>query len=307
MTVKKKKKHSGPKSTLLSHHKPSPKLFSLSAKASRTLIRSHHQLRKRHAQAIADGDIDAADALLAQIEAQGGLRLYQLASINGQSNERGGDSSKVLMEWLREGLTPPDGIKPKWQQLDRPLLRMLEVGALSATNACSRSRLFDVTRIDLNSQDDQRILKQDFMQRPLPSSDDEGFDIVSLSLVLNFLPDNASRGDMLRRTLPFLRSLPEVLRTTGSYAEFFPSLFLVLPAPCITNSRYIDEDRLKAIMGSLGYFMVRKKTSSKLVYYLWTHNGPQEQPSLKRSYKKVEVNPGKKRNNFAVTLEEDRA
>ncbi|KAH0566413.1 hypothetical protein GP486_000196 [Trichoglossum hirsutum] len=306
MTVRKKKKHSGPKSALLSHHKPSPKLITLSAKASRTLIRSHHQLRKRHAQATADGDTVAADALLAQIEAQGGLRLYQLASIKGQSNERGGDSSKVLMEWLQEVLTPSDGIKPGRQPLERPLLRMLEVGALSATNACSCSRLFDVTRIDLNSQDDQRILQQDFMQRTLPCSDDERFDVISLSLVLNFLPDNASRGDMLRRTLPFLRLPPESLRTTRSYAENFPSLFLVLPAPCITNSRYLDENRLKAIMGSLGYSMIRRKISSKLVYYLWIHNGPRKQPSLKHSYKKVEVNPGKKRNNFTITLEEDR-
>jgi 25S rRNA (adenine2142-N1)-methyltransferase len=307
MTMKKKKRGNGPKSALLSHHKPSPKLTSLSAKASRTLIRSYHQLRKRHAQAVADGDAVAADALLAQIEVQGGLKLYQLASINGQSNERGGDSSKVLVEWLQEGLALLDRNTAKGQSLNQPLLRMLEVGALSATNACSRFRLFNITRIDLNSQDSEQILQQDFMQRPLPLSDDERFDIVSLSLVLNFLPDNASRGDMLRRTASFLRSPPETLRTTGSYTEFFPSLFLVLPAPCVTNSRYLDEDRLKAIMGSLGYSMVRKKMSSKLAYYLWTHIEPREEPRARHAYTKVEVNPGKKRNNFAVTIDWDRS
>ncbi|KAI9786886.1 MAG: hypothetical protein M1839_005117 [Geoglossum umbratile] len=302
MTIGRKRKRTGPKSALLSHHKPSPKLASLSAKASRTLIRSHHQLRKRYAQAIADGNAVAADAFLAQIEAQGGLKSYQLASIKGQSNERGGDSSKALMEWLQEGLVCLKGDTKK-QPLDQPLLRMLEVGALSTANACSRSRLFDVTRIDLNSQDNDRILQQDFMQRSLPSSDQERFDIISLSLVLNFLPDNASRGDMLRRTAPFLRALPESLQAKGSYAEFFPSLFLVLPAPCVTNSRYLDEDRLKAIMGSLGYSITRRKVSLKLVYYLWTYIGPQEQPHTKEEYKKVEVNPGKKRNNFAITLD----
>ncbi|KAH0535953.1 hypothetical protein FGG08_007149 [Glutinoglossum americanum] len=303
MTVKKKKKHNGPKSALLSHHKLSPKLTSLSSKASRTLIRSHHQLRKRHAQAIAGGDTATAETLLAQIEDQGGLKLYQLASINGQSNERGGDSSKVLVEWLHEGLASSDKINTKGQSLDQPLLRMLEVGALSATNACSRSRLFSVTRIDLNSQDDERILQQDFMQRPLPLSDEERFDIISLSLVLNFLPDNEARGDMLRRTVPFLRALPDSLQDRGSHTEYFPSLFLVLPAPCVTNSRYLDEDRLKAIMESLGYSMARRKISSKLAYYLWTHVGPREEPCIKHAYKKVEVNPGKKRNNFAITLD----
>ena len=302
MTVKKRKR-AGCKSALLSHHKSSPKLASLSAKASRTLIRSHHQLQKRRAQAIADGNPIAADTLQAQIEAQGGLKLYQLASIRGQSNERGGDSSKVLVEWLQEGLSPLEGNSTDRPPFDRPLLQMLEVGALSAANACSRSRLFNVTRIDLNSQDDKQILQQDFMQRPLPDSDQERFDIISLSLVLNFLPDNASRGDMLRRTVLFLRTLPETLQTMGSYTEFFPSLFLVLPAPCVVNSRYLDEGRLKAIMETLGYSISRRKMSSKLVYYLWTHTGPRGRYRSKEVYKKVEVNPGKRRNNFSITLE----
>ncbi|KAI9772927.1 MAG: hypothetical protein M1840_008809 [Geoglossum simile] len=303
MTVKKKRKRTSRKSALLSHHKPSPILASLSAKVSRTLIRNHHQLQKQRARAIADGNPVAADTLLAQIEAQGGLKSYQLASAKGQSNERGGDSSKVLVEWLQEGLSPFGGNGTKRQPFDRPLLRMLEVGSLSATNTCSRSRLFNVIRIDLNSRDDKRILQQDFMQRPLPNSDEERFDIISLSLVLNFLPDSASRGDMLRRTVPFLRSLPETLQTIRSFTECSPSLFLVLPAPCVVNSRYLDEDRLKAIMETLGYSLTRRKMSSKLVYYLWTHTRPREQSGTKGVYRKVEVNPGKSRNNFSITLE----
>lgn len=37
-----------------------------------------------------------------QISELGGITAYQHASTLGQSSERGGDSSKVLIQWLRE-------------------------------------------------------------------------------------------------------------------------------------------------------------------------------------------------------------
>jgi hypothetical protein len=40
----------------------------------------------------------------AQIEANGGLESYQIASKLGQSMDRGGDSSKVLIDKLEPGL-----------------------------------------------------------------------------------------------------------------------------------------------------------------------------------------------------------
>ena len=69
---------------------------------------------------------------------------------------------------------------------------MLEVGALRIDNACSRSGLLDVTRIDLHSQHPD-IQTQDFMERPLPSAsafETEGFDILSLSIVFNYVGDS---------------------------------------------------------------------------------------------------------------------
>ena len=72
---------------------------------------------------------------------------------------------------------------------------MLEVGALSTSNACSRSGLFEIERIDLNSQA-EGITQQDFMERPLPKDSSEQFEIISLSLVLNYVPDAiGKRGD----------------------------------------------------------------------------------------------------------------
>lgn len=252
----------------------------LPAIATRTIIRSHHQLHKKLAQAIKSGEKDRADAIEREIEEQGGLKAYQDASITGQSIERGGDSSKVLMQWLDTLDLKTDGRK----------LRMLEVGALSTANACSRSGKFDMTWIDLNSQD-PKIQQQDFMGRPLPTSDDQRFDVISLSLVINYVPDAESRGDMLRRTTSFL---------APSSSESLPTLFLVLPAPCVTNSRYLNESRLDIMLESLGYRKLRQKISPKLYYSLWVLS--QQSQGQEKSFAKMQVNPGRTRNNFCIIL-----
>ncbi len=192
------------------------------------------------------------------------------------------------MEWL----------KPVISDLKKRPLRMLEVGALSAQNACSKSGCFVVERIDLHSRG-EGILQQDFMKRPRPKSDDERFDIISLSLVLNFEPDHRRRGEMLLHTLEFLRE-PEAT-ASESDASYFPSLFLVLPEPCVSNSRYLDDARLRAIMRSLGYEEAASKTTRRLVYYLWKRE--RETPRVIPDYTKKEIRPGPTRNNFAIVLQ----
>jgi 25S rRNA (adenine2142-N1)-methyltransferase len=260
----------------------------ISRKATKALINAHHLLEKRKAQAATNGDKSSEAAINAEIAALGGLDRYQQASLQGQRNDRGGDSSRVLMEWLKPLGTPTP---------PRRRLRMLEVGALSCANECSRSRLFDMERIDLNSQG-EGILQQDFMLRPLPANDVERFDIISLSLVLNYVPDAAERGKMLLRTLDFLYAVDQ-----GSSSElhhFFPSLFMVLPAPCVTNSRYMDEAHLESIMNAIGFSKVRSKVTQKLVYYLWTRVPDTDMPSV--LVKKTELRSGRSRNNFAIIL-----
>ncbi|KAL7275157.1 25S rRNA (adenine2142-N1)-methyltransferase [Rhizina undulata] len=274
-----------------------PTAPSLSSKAGRTLIRKHHTLQKRLSQARARNETEAVKSIQADIDASGGLEKYQLASVCGQSSQRGGDSSKILMDWIHE-------IWPQTSNSDRiegpRSLRLLEVGALSPDNACSKSSMFNVTRIDLNSRHPS-IETQDFMERAPPTNDEEKFDIISLSLVLNYVPLPDMRGEMLRRTTKFLREKP--IDPKVPLTKLFPSLFFVLPAPCVTNSRYLDEDRLTDIMESLGYKLVRRKLSAKLVYQLWRYHKVDSTRSRMLKFKKEEVNPGKTRNNFAVVLE----
>jgi 25S rRNA (adenine2142-N1)-methyltransferase len=268
---------------------------SLSSQATRTLIRSHHQLNKKLEVAKSKGKDDEVEELQKQIEELGGLKSYQQASIQGQSNDRGGDSSVVLMKWLEPTADALSKAEPK--------LKLLEVGALSTSNACSKSGHFDVQRIDLNSQGDG-ILQQDFMERPLPKSAAEQFDIISLSLVLNYVPDAPGRGEMLKRTCQFLDTRHRIDRDAAVQAVF-PALFLVLPASCITNSRYMDEGRLGEIMGSLGYVLLQRKQTAKLVYYLWQLKSLPSEGRTKtksRKFPKKEVNPGAGRNNFSVIV-----
>ncbi|KAI0115318.1 putative methyltransferase-domain-containing protein [Daldinia grandis] len=263
---------------------------SISRKATRTLINSHHVLEKKKAQAVAKGDIATQAAVEAEIAALGGLEKYQQASLQGQRLDRGGDSSRVLMEWLHSmgpSLTSPMEAR----------LKMLEVGTLSTTNVCSKSGVFDMERIDLNSQSDG-ILQQDFMKRPLPEDDSERFDIISLSLVLNFVPDAIGRGEMLLRTLEFLKE-PDA-DSSSQLRDIFPSLFMVLPAPCITNSRYMNEAHMESIMRTLGYVKAQSKTTQKLIYYLWVRKSPLQSPLT--TFKKLELRSGHSRNNFAIVI-----
>ncbi|RDA89559.1 hypothetical protein CP533_3640 [Ophiocordyceps camponoti-saundersi (nom. inval.)] len=259
----------------------------MSRKASRKVINRHHQLEKKGRLARERGDGAAAAAASAELASLGGLERYQEASLQGQSLERGGDTSRVLVDWLSTGRVARR-------------LRLLEVGALSTRNACSVSGLFDVVRIDLGSRE-AGILQQDFMERPLPESEADRFDVISLSLVLNYVPDAAARGRMLARTLSFLRRLDEGDSSDSTTACALPCLFVVLPRNCVTNSRYFTVTRLKELMDMLGYESVTEKMTQKLAYSLWTRR--RDVAIAHVTFTKTEVNPGRTRNNFVITLD----
>lgn len=326
------RRHSRP---LLSSTRPRHyKTRTPSSHTTRTLIRTHHTLQKRLSTALATHNPVLAQTLQSQLTSLGGLTDYQAASLAGQSRDRGGDSSRVLVSWLQESLlldnkgaqraTLPKADEPKVtnpkKNTGQKKWKVLEIGALTTENAISRHARLQVERIDLRSRHAE-IKTQDFMQRPGPWKDEEGrVDIVSLSLVLNFVGDAGGRGEMLRRVSKFLRRRTyddddddddrEGGESKAQSILFLPGLFLVLPAPCVTNSRYLDEDRLEAIMRTLGYIKAKRKMARKLVYYFWTWQGvslrmdgnPTENGKPETKFKKEEIRKGPGRNNFAVVL-----
>ncbi|KAF2715298.1 hypothetical protein K504DRAFT_457476 [Pleomassaria siparia CBS 279.74] len=291
MAVKKRQK-------LLSHGRPpvAQKKERMSSKQSRTIIREHHRLEKDHLVALKKGDVELATKFKEAIEKNGGIEGYQAASKQGQSKDRGGDSSRLLVEWLQQAkvLKSDLGIG---SALQPPQYRLLEVGALSTQNAISKvPKTIKVTRIDLNSQG-EGILQQDFMERPLPTSDNERFDIISLSLVVNFVPDAVARGEMLKRAARFLKAKVDPI---ASEDAVLPALFLVLPLSCVKNSRYMNDKLLLRIMQNLGFILTNEKKTSKLCYYLFKLAN--EGNGVKTGKKKLAVD-GPGMNNFCIVVQ----
>ncbi|GMM50614.1 25S rRNA (adenine2142-N1)-methyltransferase [Starmerella bacillaris] len=244
------------------------KISSIKPEKARKIIRKYHVLLKEREKAVSTNDFSTISALDVQINSIGGLDMYQKASINGQSKTRGGDSSKLLVDWL----------KSEKHVGTTEYTKLLEVGCLQVDNYCARSNLFSQhVRIDLNSQNPQ-IQKQDFMAMPLDT-----FDVISLSLVVNFVPNPLIRGKMMQRAHSFLND-------NGL-------LFFVLPSACTENSRYFDSNILSKVFTSVGFTVLEYKLTNKLVYYLLKKSEGSKQP-----VKKQLCRDGPKLNNFYISI-----
>ncbi len=91
-----------------------------------------------------------------------------------------------------------------------PKFRVLDVGAITGT-AYSKYRWVDATSIDLHPQGDN-VQKYSFFDFPIPAKEEESYNMVALSLVINFVGDVRKRGEMLRHVH---RYLPQNQDTPG--------------------------------------------------------------------------------------------
>lgn len=87
-------------------------------------------------------------------------------------------------------------------------------------------------------------------------------------------------------------------------------LYVVLPSPCVANSRYLDLPRLTQILGVIGFDIVqeRMKEGGKLAYFLFRKRVRPKMDEVTRyrfggeyGHKKT-VREGSTRNNFAILL-----
>lgn len=92
---------------------------------------------------------------------------------------------------------------------------------------------------------------------------------------------------MLKRTTMFLRH---------SEHSILPTLFVVLPLPCVQNSRYLTKEHFLAIMQSLGYTLYQSKETRRMGYWLFQWNARIEE----KQWKKEVIREGGGRNNFAI-------
>ncbi|GAA5805652.1 putative methyltransferase-domain-containing protein [Helicostylum pulchrum] len=285
--AKKQKK----KQPITTRVQPTDAKFKHSRVETARLIRRFHVLNKELAKCRAEpspANTTYEQDILKEMEAMGGLDWYQKASQLGQSKTRGGDSSKWLIQTLKSHCK---------EQLDtsaRPL-KVLDIGAVAPDNYKPYSSWITAKPIDLNPQHPD-IQKQDFLKMTPPSTDETRFDIVCLSLVINFVGDPKDRGQMLIHTRHFL--------TSPSISNRLHYLFLVVPLPCIDNSRYMTHEHLLSMMTSIGYTKcIHHHFSNKLAYYLFELTTV---PSTKNISWKKKILPGKEggaRNNFAVVIE----
>ncbi|KAJ2845631.1 25S rRNA (adenine2142-N1)-methyltransferase [Coemansia brasiliensis] len=253
-----------------------------------TLIKEYSKLASQRPQ-LTDPEklkeIDLqCDSISQEMAQMGGLDWYQKASLLGQSKQRGGDSSRWLIPKLQE--------LQLHQRTSR--LRLLDVGALSCRNY-AREKWIDPLPIDLNSQE-PGIVQQDFLEIPLANFTSEKhklfekpFDVVCLSLVVNFIGDPVKRGDMLRKAA-------QLLAPQGY-------LFLVLPLACITNSRYMNDERLLDITKYLGFTQLFSHHTAKLAYYLYQlSRSPPQVSDGPAQFGKTLLHKGAKRNNFTIVV-----
>ncbi|KAJ7445779.1 putative methyltransferase-domain-containing protein [Mycena galericulata] len=266
--------------------KASTSTSSSKPKSSRTVIRKFHILLKQRQQLEALEKHDAKtsqilDDIKLQIDQLGGLEFYQRMSAIGQGNDRGGGSEKIAISWLSEiyKCTKGDGHP-------RPMLNLLEVGALKPDNYESCRSWIKATPLDLHSRHPS-ILEQDFLLMD-EAEHREKWDILSLSLVLNFVPNAKDRGRMLRLAWDFL--------VPGGH------LFLALPLPCVMNSRYLTCKQLTAMMEALGFVQVneRFKVGGKMLYSLY-RKGAKSNSDTEPFTKKTTIRLGD-RNNFSILL-----
>ncbi|KAJ3180529.1 hypothetical protein HDU87_002038 [Geranomyces variabilis] len=276
--------------------------------STQKLIASYHTLNKKLHAVLKAGDSTAAGSIKTQMEAMGGLHAYQRASLRGGNEKKGlGACGSWLVQQLRAELAElrdseaeklvvvaengeeeveeveeeaKTGSPATQQKLK---LKLLDVGALDGGTYSKQASWIDVTSIDLNPQC-QTVRKQDFFERPRPTGAHEKFNVLCLSLVVNFVGDPKLRGDMLIHARRFL--LPRGL------------LFLVLPLPCVKNSRYMSHAHLLAILKSIGYELVKHHFARKLALYLLRRV---EQFKL-QDWTKTQMNPGIERNNFCIVV-----
>jgi len=248
--------------------------------SSRTVIRRFHVLLKKQRQLknASSANAEVLGEIEHEIDELGGLAAYQRMSSIGQGNDRGGGSEKVLIQWLIHMELRKREAKGK--------LRLLEVGALKPDNYRTCMSWIDTTPMDLRSRHPS-IVEQDFLL--MDEDENRGkWDIISLSLVVNFVPDPRDRGRML--CLAHSMLTPDGL------------LFLALPLPCVENSRYLTFDTLQSLMDVLGFTEVQRKwkKGGKMAY--WLYRKSEGDHKTLHEYRKKTVCRQGDRNNFAILL-----
>lgn len=211
--------------------------------------------------------------LLKRQAALGGLEAYQDVSLSGTAAQRGGQHAA---KWLVQAI--------HGRELQTPI-NLLDVGAIDGVAYSKYHRWIKCTSIDLCPRS-ENVQRCDFIEDFQIPAKDNLFDVVALSLVLNFVGSLSHRAQMISK----------------AHACLKPSgiLFLVLPRACLDNSRYMDHDRLGGIFSTLGFpTVLTQHDSAKLSFWLFQSSS---EPSDGKKWPRTQVRSGSSRNNFVIIV-----
>lgn len=238
------------------------------------LINKFHALTKKQelikkAKGLSDHErTSKLEELSSKIDKLGGIDAYQKASKLGESRSGGFNSAKWVVSKLKEFNIRGGNDK----------LRLLDVGAL-ACNYTKQNSWIDCTAIDLNPQNSS-VIKADFLSLPSHVQ----YDVVVLSLVINFEGDAGRRGDMLKLCT-------KIVKKQGF-------LFIVLPLPCVKNSRFLNKELFLSMTECLG-FAVRSEHCSKRLYFVMLENNNNVRT---KAFPRKTLRTGSGYNNFTIIL-----
>ncbi|XP_022789637.1 25S rRNA adenine-N(1) methyltransferase-like [Stylophora pistillata] len=260
---------------------PKKPVVEINSRKDRRIINEFHALNKKIDSLRRNTLIQIKDrptqiaALEAKKEKLGGINAYQKASKLGEARHGSFNSAKWILKQMRD--LDVCKVKPDPTEATEGL-RLLDVGALD-NNYKKHQKWIQCTPIDLNPQSDV-VVKADFLK----FKGNNLYDVVVLSLVINFEGDVHRRGKMLRKC-------QELIVDQGY-------LFIVLPLPCLNNSRYLNDDLFVSMMESLGFKVCACHKSRKLSFYMFRKTGHAQV----KSFPKRVLRKGGNHNNFAIVL-----
>ena len=221
-----------------------------SRKHARRLTSQYHVLTQKISAATTDGERDEARA---ELDRMGGVKAYQQASaLNTALNP--------TSRWAARAIRAAAGQSPPRQ----PPIRVLEIGAVN-------TQLLDtpglaVRAIDLHALD-PRIEQRDFLsltrggEMDAASGVTQLYDAVVCSMVLNCVPDERKRFEMLVGMRAQLRA--------GGRA------FVTLPRSCLDHSYTLTEESFADALAAVGLLPLaagrgalgKPPQSAKIIYF----------------------------------------
>lgn len=107
---------------------------------------------------------------------------------------------------------------------------------------------------------------------------------------------------MIYRTFDMIKDPIEVKNEDGATQLIGGYMYLVLPLPCVKNSRYMTNDHLIDILQQTGYNILKTHYSTKLAFYLCQKNLNINRKKLAKKFPKQIIEDGPGKNNFTIVL-----